>query len=47
MPQEKLFKILKYILIIWLIVSVISGAAYLTLIWAVLEMVDQFVDQVK
>lgn len=42
MTPEKLFLILKYLVIGWLIMSAILGIVYLGLIWFVIELVDQF-----
>lgn len=42
MTPEKLFLILKYLVIGWLIMSAILGMVYLGLMWFVIELFDQF-----
>ena len=45
MNQDQVFKILKYLLIIWLVISVVFGTAYIALAFLVIEIFDQIGSQ--
>lgn len=47
MSQEKFIKLVKYLIIAWLIVAVICGIAYIGLAFLVIELADQLADSIK
>ncbi len=47
MSNEQIIKIVKYLVVAWLVLSVIFGAAYLTMLWIVLELFSQFGELAK
>ena len=47
MTHEQVIKIIKYLIIAWLIMSVIFGAAYIALAFLVIEMFEQLGTMIK
>lgn len=47
MSNEQIIKMVKYLIVAWLVLSVIFGAAYLAMLWVVLELFSQFGELVK
>lgn len=45
MSQEQILKIIKYVIIVWLTMSVIFGIVYIGLAFLVIEMFDQLGEQ--